>query len=181
MNVKGISHLARQDLIVEEFGEVRWRDFMNGWLQSHPGFPAQILPITKLPLEPYLQLQEAVLREFYSGDRMAWWHIGIKSAAVALTTGQLKGLFRPGETRRFLLFMPNVFRGYFDGGELTVASKGDAVEVAITGVPPHLYFEYGVMGFVQGGMQLLDPKSQPGKRVRGFSIGDPDVLYAFKG
>src|SRR5689334_15246956 len=176
MNVKGISHLARQALIVEEFGEARWRDFMSDWNRRHPDFPAHILPITKLPLEPYLKMQEEVLNEFYGGDKMAWWHIGIKSGNRALTVGQLKGLFKPEETRRFVLFTPHVFRGYFDGGDLTAAGKGDTVEVAITGVPPHLYFEYGVMGFVQGGMQILNPKIEPAKRIRGFSIGDKDVL-----
>jgi hypothetical protein len=180
MNVKGISHLSRQALIVEEFGEIRWRDFISDWQKRHPDFPAHILPITKLPLEPYLKMQEEVLNEFYGGDRMAWWHIGVKSAVRALTVGQLRGLFKPDEARRFLLFAPHVFRGYFDGGELTVTTKGDVVEMAITGVPPHLYFEYAIMGFAQGGMQVLDPKSQPGKRIRGFSIGDKDVLYTFK-
>jgi hypothetical protein len=180
MNIKGVSHLSRQALVVEEFGEARWRAFINDWNKRHPDFPAHVLPITRLPLEPYLQLQEEVLNEFYGGDKMAWWHIGIKSGHRALTVGQLKGLFKPGEGQRFVLFAPHVWRGYFDGGEVTVGSKGDVMEVTISGVPPHLYFEYGVMGFVQGGMQVLNPKAEPGKRLKGFSIGDKEVLYAFK-
>jgi hypothetical protein len=180
MNIKGISHLSRQALVVEEFGETRWRAFMTDWSKRNPDFPAHILPISKLPVDPYLKMQDEIVREFYGGDPMAYWHIGIKSGNRALSVGQLKGLFKPEETRRFVLFTPHVWRGYFDGGETIATSRGDMVEVTITGVPPHLYFEYGTMGFVQGGMQVLNPKAEPGKRVKGFSIGDDTVLYQFK-
>jgi len=178
--IKGIGHIARQALVVEEFGEARWAAFMADWNKRHPEFPKHILPITKLPIEPYLRLQDEVLKEFYGGDPMAWWHIGVKSGNRAITVGQLKGLFKPEEARRFVLFTPHVWRGYFDGGDLAAVAKGDHVEVTITGSPPHLYFEYGVIGFVQGGAQTLNPKLEPAKRLKGFSIGDKDVLYHFK-
>src|SRR5262249_1356172 len=134
MNIKGISHLAREALVVEEFGEARWRAFITDWNKRHPGFPSQILPISKLPIDPYLSMQDEVLKEFYKNDPMAYWHIGIKSGMRALGVGQLKGLFKPEETRRFALFTPHVWRGYFDGGEMLAVNKGEMVEISITGV-----------------------------------------------
>lgn len=180
MNIKGISHLSRQALVIEEFGEARWRAFMTDWTKRNPDFPSHILPISKLPVDPYLQMQDELVKEFYGGDPMAYWHIGIKSGYRALTTGQLKGLFKPEETRRFVLFTPHVWRGYFDGGEIVATSRGDEVHIEITGAPPHLFFEYGIMGFLQGAMQVLNPKADPPKRIRGFSKGDPTVLYTVK-
>ena len=54
---------------------------------------------------------------------------------------------------------------------------GDVVEVAITGAPPHLYFEYTVLGFLHGALQVLDPAAERPRRVKGFSAGDATVLY----
>jgi len=181
LTVKGIGHVARQALVVEEFGEARWNAFMADWNRRHPDFPQHILPISKLPVEPYLQMQDEVVKEFYGGDPMAYWHIGIKSGHRALTVGQLKGLFKPDETRRFVMFGPHIWRAYFDGGELTTTPRGtNELEIEITGSPPHLYFEYGIMGFLQGAMQVLNPKSEPPKRIKGFSKGDASILYTVK-
>ncbi|HVE86613.1 MAG TPA: hypothetical protein VND93_27335 [Myxococcales bacterium] len=177
MNVKGVAYLARQAMVVQEFGEARWREFIDAWGKKHPTFPTRVLPVSKLPVDPFLDLQDALVKELYGGDQMALWHFGVKSGEYAITKGQLKGLFRPGETRRFALFAPNVYKAYFDGGDLTATLKSDHFEVVITGVPPHVYFEYTILGFLQGGLQALDPKAEPPKRIKGFSAGDKTVLY----
>lgn len=181
MNVRGIAYLARQATVVDEFGEARWRRFITEWGQKHPEFPTQVLPVSKLPVEPFLQMQDDLVEELYGGDTQAFWHIGVRSGQFALTQGQLKGLFKPSEIRRFVLFTPNIYRSYFDGGELTATPRGDLVEIAITGTPPHIYFEYSILGFLQGGLQILDPKADPPRRVKGFSRGDDTVLYEVKG
>jgi hypothetical protein len=180
MNIKGVSHLARQALVIEEFGEERWKAFMADWSKRHPEFLTHVLPISKLPVEPYLQMQDEIVKEFYGGDPMAYWHIGIKSGYRAMTTGQLKGLFRPDETKRFALFAPHIWRGYFDGGDITAVARGNEVEIELSNAPPHLFFEYGIMGFVQGALQVLNPKAEPPRRLKGFSKGDPIVLYSVR-
>ena len=135
----------------------------------------------KLPADLFVQMQDELVKELYGGDPMAFWHIGVKSGQFAVTQGQLKGLFKPEETRRFILFTPHIYRGYFDGGELTATPRGEVVEIAISGVPPHIYFEYSILGFLQGGLQALDPKAAPPRRVKGFSKGDDTVLYEVTG
>jgi len=181
MNVKGIAYLAREAMVIEDLGEVAWRAFFEGWRETHPDFPATVFPVTRIPTELFLDLQESLVKELYAGDREAYWRHGIASGVYALTRGQLRGLFKPGEARRLVAFTPQIFRGYFDGGELTATFTSDQrAEVAILGVPPHLYFEYTVLGFLDGGLQTLNPAAERPKRLKGFSAGDSTVLYEVK-
>lgn len=181
MNVKGIAYLAREAMVVGDHGEPAWRAFFEAWRRSRPDFPATVLPVTRIPTGLFLDLQEALVRELYKGDREAYWRHGIASGVYALTRGQLRGLFKPGEAKRLVAFTPQIWRGYFDGGELTATFTSDErAEVAILGVPPHLYFEYTVLGFLHGGLQTLDPAAERPRRVKGFSAGDSTVLYEVK-
>ncbi|HEY8208721.1 MAG TPA: hypothetical protein VIG99_14625 [Myxococcaceae bacterium] len=180
MNVKGMAFLARESMVVEDFGEPAWRAFLEAWRGAHPDFPAVVLPLTKVSSELFLDLQESLVKELYRGDREAYWRHGYLSGQYAMTRGQLRGIFKPGEARRLVLFCPQIWRGYFDGGELSVAPAGERMELAITGVAPHLYFEYTVLGFLHGGLQLLDPAAERPRRVKGFSAGDSTVLYEVK-
>jgi len=182
MNVKGIAYLAREAMVIQDLGEPAWRAFLDGWRQSHPDFPVTVLPVTRIPSELFLGLQEALVKELYAGDREAYWRHGIASGVYALTKGQLRGLFKPGEAKRLVAFTPQIFRGYFDGGELTITFTSDVrAELAILGVPPHLYFEYTVLGFLHGGLQTLDPVgAERPARLKGFSAGDSTVLYEIK-
>jgi hypothetical protein len=86
-------------------------------------------------------------------------------------------LFKPSEARRFLLFAPHLYRGYFDGGDLTSTMEGDVATITITGLPRHLYFEYGLLGFIQGGLNVLTPNADWPRRVKGFSLGADLVQY----
>jgi hypothetical protein len=183
MNVKGMAYLAREAMVIEDLGEPAWRAFLEGWRPSHPDFPTIVLPVTRIPSELFLDMQETLVKELYRGDREAYWRHGVRSGRFAMTRGNLRGLFKPGEAgeaRRLVLFTPQIWRGYFDDGELSATQAGDVVQVAITGVPPHLYFEYTVLGFLHGGLQVLDPAAERPRRVKGFSAGDSTVLYEVK-
>lgn len=181
MNVKGIAYLARESMVIDDLGETAWRAFLEAWREAHPDFPATVFPVTRIPTELFLDLQESLVRELYAGNREAYWRHGIASGVFALTRGQLRGLFKPGELKRLVAFTPQIWRGYFDGGELTATfTSDDRAEVAITGVPPHLYFEYTVLGFLHGGLQILDKAAERPKRLKGFSAGDSTVLYEVK-
>jgi hypothetical protein len=182
MNVKGIAYLAREAMMIAAHGEPKWKNFLADLAKQHPVFQQKPLPISKIPGAEFLALNDAITDRFYGGDPKAYWAYGEQSGGFALTQGQLKGLFQPGEISKFLMFTPMIWKGYFDAGELAVTQTSPtAIEVRIHDVPiKHVYFEYSVIGFAQGALKALKAAHPIPERIRGFSNGDPDILYRFR-
>ncbi|AKJ05702.1 Hypothetical protein AA314_07328 [Archangium gephyra] len=175
-----MAFLARQAQAEQTFGSEKWRAFLAEQAKRDPIFSQPVMPVTRIPAEAFLRLNDAMTQQFYAGDPQAYWKYGVKSAEYALSLGQLKPLFSKGEHRRFALFTPGIWKGYFTQGELTAQHLGDVLELRITGVPrPHLYFELSVMGFASGGLAYLSGKEIPHEVLKGFSRGDPEVVYRF--
>ncbi|MBJ6763384.1 hypothetical protein JGU66_21675 [Myxococcaceae bacterium JPH2] len=180
MEVKGVAFLARQMMAVQSFGEESWRAFLADCAKRDPVFTQPVMPVTRLPVDAFLRLNEALLQRFYGGDPKAYWQFGVKSADYALSQGQLKTMFGPGDYRRFLLFTPGIWKGYFTAGELQVQLGDGYAEIQITRVPkPHVYFELSVMGFAAGGLSFLGAKTTQHQVIKGFTQGDSDVVYRF--
>ena len=179
MDVKGVAFLARQSLVVKQHGEAAWRAFLTDFARREPVFAQPVMPISRIPAPAFIAFNDALLAHFEGGDPQAYWRYGEASGRYALVEGQLKGMFGPGEFRRFLQFSPAIWRGYFTAGELRVQLKdAETTDLHIVGVPhPHVYFEYAVMGFAKAGLELLSPKALQVERLGGFSQGDPEVHY----
>nr|AYM52848.1 hypothetical protein [Myxococcaceae bacterium MCy9487] len=180
MEVKGVAFLARQTLAVRAFGDAAWKGFLAEQAKRDPIFTQQVMPVTRLPADAFLRFNDAFTQRFYGGDPKAYWQYGIKSAEYALGQGQLKAMFGKDDFRRFALFTPGIWKGYFTEGELTAQLHDNVVELHITGVPqPHIYFEYAVMGFAAGGLTYLSGKEIHHEVIKGFSKGDTEVVYRF--
>lgn len=180
MEVKGVAFLARQQMTVQTHGEQAWKDFLADIKKREPVFTQPVLPVTRIPVDAFLRFNEELLKRFYGGDPNAWWQFGIKSAEYALGQGQLKAMFSPGDFRRFLFFTPGIWKGYFTEGELEVLPGPGYTDLHIIKVPkPHVYFELSVMGFGWGGLTALGAKDLKHEVLKGYSRGDPDVLYRF--
>ncbi|GMT98171.1 hypothetical protein KH5H1_22900 [Corallococcus caeni] len=181
MDVKGVAFLARQTMMVQAFGEPAWKAFVAEQAKRDPIFGQLIMPVSRIPADAFLRFNEAMTQRFYGGDTKAYWQYGIKSAEYALSQGQLKTMFGKDDFRRFALFTPGIWKGYFTEGDLTAQLQGDTVELRITGVPrPHVYFELAVMGFAAGGLAYLSGRKEIHHEVlKGFSKGDLEVLYRF--
>ncbi|WP_338863421.1 hypothetical protein [Myxococcus stipitatus] len=180
MEVKGVAFLAREQMVVEAHGEQAWRDFMADMKKREPVFAQPVLPVTRLPVDAFLRLNEELLRRFYGGDPATWWHFGVKSAEYALGRGQLKAMFSAGDFRRFLFFTPGIWKGYFTEGFIEVQPGTGYTDLRIVGVPkPHVYFELSVMGFASGGLTALGAKDLKHEVLKGFAKGDPEVFYRF--
>ncbi|QRN97775.1 hypothetical protein JRI60_01420 [Archangium violaceum] len=180
MDVKGVAFLARQAQAEQTFGVERWRAFLAEQAKRDPLFAQPVLPVTRIPADAFLRLNDALTRQFYAGDPQAYWKYGVKSAEYALSLGQLKAIFSKGEHRRFALFTPGIWKGYFTAGDLTAQINGNVAELRITGVPrPHIYFELSVMGFASGGIAYLSGMEISHEVLKGFSRGDPEVVYRF--
>jgi hypothetical protein len=178
MHVRGVAYLARQGLMKEEFGAEKWAAYLNGLKPRIPFLNEPVLPVTRIPVDQFLMLNDDIVRVFYKGDEREWWRFGEHSGEWALKN-QLKGLFKAGEARKFLQFTPKIYTSYFDGGELTTELAPQSVDIRISGVPVrHIYFEASVIGFAIGGLKTLG-FSAPPQRLKGFTTGDNEVLYRF--
>jgi hypothetical protein len=180
MEVKGVAFLARQQMMVQAHGEAAWTSFLGDFVKKEPFFANPIMPVTRMPAEAFLRLNEELLARFYNGNPSTWWQFGIKSAEYALSQGQLKMMFSPGDLRRFLLFTPGIWKSYFTEGDVTVHPAEGHTDLSIVNVPrPHVYFELTVMGFVFGGLRQLGAKNLQHQVLKGYTQGDREVLYRF--
>lgn len=180
MHVKGVAFLAREALVTAEHGAAAWKSFVDGLKQREPYFDQPVLPVSRIPVELFLPALEQITARFYGGDPETYWKFGISAAKQALTHGQLKGLFARGDERKFLAFAPNIYKSYFDGGALTMHTPTpQQVDLKISGTPHHPYFEGSVIGFARGGLEVLEAKDPIPTRVKGFGIGDDEIVYRF--
>lgn len=180
MEVKGVAFLARQQMMVQAHGEAAWKAFLTEFAAKEPFFATPIMPVTRMPVDAFLRLNEDLLARFYGGNKEAWWQFGVKSAEYALGQGQLKTMFSQGDLRRFLLFTPGIWKGYFTEGDLSVHPGQGYTDLSITNVPkPHVYFELSVMGFAFGGLTYLGAKNLARQVLKGYTKGDREVLYRF--
>jgi hypothetical protein len=180
VDIKGVAFLARQAQTEARFGAEAWRNFITDYARQEPLFAQPVMPVTRIPVAAFIALNEALLRAFHGGDEQAWWELGESSARYAMEQGQLRGLFAPGDFRRFLQGAPSIWRGYYTAGELSVEVGSEATDLHIRNVPfPHVYFEFAVMGFVKAGLELLGAKGLRYEALLGFSRGDGEVHYRF--
>lgn len=181
MEVKGVAFLARQLMIIQEHGEAAWQAFFTEYAVREPLFAQPVMPVTRMPVEAFLRFNEALVDRFYNSDPNIYWQFGVKSAEYALGRGQLKSMFAAGDMRRFLLFTPGIWKGYFTTGELLVKPEPEYTELRIIGVPrPHIYFELSVMGFAAGGLKMLGATQLQHEVIKGFTRGHPEVQYRFR-
>ncbi|NVJ05474.1 hypothetical protein HUW63_09530 [Myxococcus sp. AM001] len=180
MEVKGVAFLARQQLMVQTHGEAAWKAFLTDFAKKEPFFSKPVMPVSRMPADAFLRLNDELLARFYNNDQSAWWRFGVKSAEYALGQGQLKAMFSQGDFRRFLLFTPGIWKGYFTEGDLNVQPGQGHTDLHITHVPrPHPYFELSVMGFAAGGLTYLGAQNLEHQVLKGFTRNDNEVLYRF--
>jgi len=181
MNVIGAAFLARQSSTIAEVGEAKWKAFLDKFSEREPYFKStKILSITKVPIEPFLAMNDALVAEFYNGDTQVYWRFGIKSGEWSLTSGPNKNVFKPGEYARFLTYIPAIFASYYDFGKVTLAPAEKYVDIQIADVPfKHVYFEYSIMGYAVGGFRLLGASDVRYEALKGFSRRDDVVLYRY--
>lgn len=178
MKVKGNGWLARCEAMEKRFGAERWQEFLRSRTSKYPFLQTPVMPISRIEVREFIALHDELVDVFFAGDKQAYWRFGEGSAEWALNH-QLRGLFSPGEGRRFLQFSPQIYKNYFDGGELTAEVAPSHIDLVIRGVEmPHVYFEYSIIGFAAGGLRVLELNVTP-ECIRGFSRGDDEVRYRF--
>ena len=181
MNVRGVAFLAREALFGKERGAAAWRQFLADYALKDPFFAQPITPLTLIPAEPFLAFNDALVARFPTPGVEPYWRLGEMSAEWALTQGQNKGLFQPGEYRRFMFAGSAIYSTYFDSGTYRTVNGGDFTDAIITELPVHHpYFELSIMGYLHRGLELLGAHDIRRERLAGFTRGDGHVHYRFR-
>jgi hypothetical protein len=180
MRVKGVAYLARRSGLVHEWGEERTNSFLTEFAEREPFFKQQIYPVTLIPADAFLKLNEELLRRFYNNDIDTFWKFGVLSADWAFGAGPNRGLYSSQNYSALISSAPMLWAAYFDAGRVEVSEHGNVADVHILDVPiKHVYFEYSVLGYLKRGLELTGAKKLELKRIKGFSVGDNDILYQF--
>jgi hypothetical protein len=158
MNIKGAVMLARQREIVGRFGQERWTAFLAGFSARHERFEDSFFLTSRIPLESFLEFQDALIAEFYGGDERQYLESGRAAAKWAFSEGPYMRLFDGRRNLAELLESgpPRMWENYFDFGRLVVRAAFPRIEVSIEGLPSrHPYFLLSVPGFMLGALEVL--------------------------
>ncbi|APR76524.1 Hypothetical protein A7982_01871 [Minicystis rosea] len=181
MEVKGTAFLARKAMLVQEIGETKAAEYLAAYAREDPTFEG-ILATTTIPIARFIAFNEALVRDFYGGDRTSYMRIGAASAEWALTVGPYKHIRASRSLAQFAESGRVLYANYFTGGRAETAIDGNVIDLRILGIVApyrHVYFEYAIVGYFQRGLELVGARAVRQARIRGFSQGDADVHYRY--
>jgi hypothetical protein len=168
-------------MLTSEFGLGAWREFMDELCAREPFFTQPIQQVTNIPAEKFLVFSDAAVARFYAGNAESLWKFGENGARWALSHGQARTLFQPGEYRRFMLSAGALWSTYYDEGRVVTSSGPGFVRIQLLDVPVrHPHFELASMGYLRGGAELLGAKGLRHEVLKSFLRGDAEVDYRFQ-
>jgi hypothetical protein len=184
MEVKGTAFVARRAYLERKFGPDRFDAVLRAQAAVDPVFASPILATSRLPIEPFLRLNDRIVRDLYRGDERSYVEAGVASAEFALSEGgPYRTLVVNRDVASFAASAPRIYRTYYDEGDAS-STHDDAsglVTLALTGIPiRHVYFEHAICGYFGRGLEMVSGKRVESRCVRGFSKGDADVLYEYR-
>ncbi len=184
MQVKGTAFLARKATLEKELGAERIDSYFRSFLSKKAGFPSPVLATSLIPIEDFLELNDAIVRDFYDGDPLSYWRFGRGSAEWALTEGPYRRIREQKSLDEFAASAASLYRNYFtQGAARSVRHADGAIDLYIEGVPPrfhHVYFEYAIVGYFERGLELVSGKPVKHTRISGFSAGGDHVQYRYR-
>lgn len=180
MQVKGASFVSREQELVKAFGRKKWDAFIGRIAKVEPFFKRRIVATSSIPLEPFLYMQEELIRDFYNGEEVAYWALGENSGQWALTDGPYKIFMKTRDMRQFILSVPQkLWDTYYTEGSIDVKLDGRRIDIKIFSPIKHIYFEYVVMGYVYKALELIGAYPVEYKVIEGISTGSDNIHYVF--
>lgn len=175
MFVKGTAVLARREAVVRAFGEKRWDAFVA---TQDPTF-RRVLATDRIDAHKYLQLQEAMVRQFFGNDPNALFTIGEKSAEWALREGPYQSFVTGKNVARFAeSVMPAAWRAYYSEGNVVANVQDQTVHVRIRDLPVmHPHFELAAMGWFKRALEIVSGKSVRAQPVTRAAPGATEIYY----
>jgi hypothetical protein len=179
MDVKGTAFIARRTHVSREKGADAFDAVLAEVAVEHPVFGEVIVATTRLPVRPFIKLNDLIVERLYKGDPHSYFRFGEASAVWGLTQGPYKGLVAEKSVRGLVASVPIIYRSYFSGGQaLAREIDADSAELRLSGIEPrHLYFEYAISGYYARGLELVSDRAVTMTVHHGFSRGDSDVHY----
>lgn len=175
MFVKGTAYTGRKDVLIKKFGQDAWDNFIEKEKAKMPFFSNSILTTTLIPLKDFLELQDDIVKTFFSGNEKIFWEMGEASAQYSLTEGPYKPYLSSGNVELFLTTkLPLVFKAYYvDCGQFEARMEGNKCYIKGIGLPiGHIYFEYTVVGYFKKAVELIGKKVLDLKPVKSITQGD---------
>ena len=134
MNVKGSAWLARRSMLIAEFGQAAYDDFIGELRREDPTFDVPSLPTSKVPIEGFLKFNDRAIDRFYGGDLETYFTFGAASADYFSSGGPYQKTFFSADWHTFLRRAPLLWAQVYDEGEVQVID-GEAVEVRVVRAP----------------------------------------------
>lgn len=182
MDIKGMAFIARRLLVEREHGVEKFDEVVREVAKKDAIFRAPVLATTRIPMDAFMRLNQALVDRLYRGDPKANFTLGEMSADYALN-GPYKNFVTNRSVDAFAGSAPAMYRNYFDEGEAKAVRVGREIHVEISGIPePYRshYIEYGIMGYFRRGLEMVSGVTPKMSARRGFSKGDETVLYVFE-
>lgn len=158
MKVSGTAILARKVLVTTHFGGDAWRAFFAEMGRCHPSFRVPLARDSLVPIADFQAFHDEFLRRFYNEDSRRYFQIGEESATWALTQGPYRELAMRQDLASFVAGFPRLWLDYFAETESScqTSMSSEAVEIKAFSLPnQHPYFEYLVVGYLKGALELL--------------------------
>jgi len=179
MDVKGTAFIARRTFVSRDHGAGAFEAVVASVAKAHPILAEPVVATTRLPVRAFIDLNDEIVKQLYSGDQHSYFRFGEESAVWGLTVGPYKGLVAEKSVRGLVASVPTIYRSYFSEGECVAKSlDDDRAELRIGGIElHHVYFEYAIAGYFARGLELVGGRTVKTTKHRGFSIGDNNVHY----
>lgn len=183
LEVKGTAFLARKVMLEHERGVAAFASVLGKLSRADQAvFSRPILATTRIPVDAFLRLNDAIVDELYGGDELSYFGFGKQSASWSLTQGPYKHLVQSRSVAEFVASAPTLYRNYFTAGDAKGVLDDGVVRLRLFGIGSshrHVYFEYAIMGYFEHGLRLVSGRDVRMSALQGFSKGDNEVLYEF--
>jgi hypothetical protein len=171
MKIKGVALLARKSVITRGFGEAAWDELWRDMARSDPYFREPVLATSLVPLAGFLAFHDELVRRFYRDVPKAYAFLGEQSARWAATEGPYKSFVADRDFQGFAEFFPRTWSTYFidTASRCTTRVSDDRViEFRAFDLPHwHPYFEYFVVGYFKGALELVCANPVLTRQVQG--------------
>jgi hypothetical protein len=159
MKVKGVALLARKNVVIREFGERAWEELWQDMADRYPCFRRPVLATSAVPVDEFLALHDELVRRFYKDVKNAYGTLGEQSARWAVTEGPYKSFVADKDFAGFAEFFPRTWGTYFleTTSRCTTHLRDDSVvDFRAVDLPKwHPYFEYFIVGYFKGALELI--------------------------
>lgn len=179
MKVKGSTLLSRRAMLGERVGPAAYDAFVDEFARTHPSFPRPMLASTLIPVDVFLEFNDALVHRIFGGDTKIWSEIGELSAEYFAKGGPYADSFYRGDYHRFCSKLPMIWKTLYTEGEARAIESPGQLDLELESPVAHVYFELSTIGFVKRGLEMKAGGKVEMKRISGFDRGKK-VHYRFQ-